>query len=300
MKLKQDGFKKIIDDIHDGLYIVDRNRTITFWNRAAERITGFSKNEVLGRNCCDAILSHVTGKGDAPDARRCPLAETMRDGTMREAASFLHHKNGKKVPVTIRASTLTDALGQVVGGVELFTDISTRLYHERKVRQLQRMTLLDPLTQLANRTCIEQELERRFDEFTRYGVPFGLLFMDIDHFRAIRTAHGPATGKRVLKCVADTFAANSRTFDLYGRWGGEEFIGIIRNITPESLTHLGNRLAALVEKERIPHGPQELHVTLSMGATIVRKDDTAETLAQRANALLYQSKAAGKNTVTYA
>ena len=102
----------------------------------------------------------------------------------------------------------------------------------------------------------------------------------------------------MLQFVAGTLSANSRPFDLYGRWGGEEFVGIVRNVTAANLRHMGQRLRKLVEKSFLLVDGQNLRVTISLGATMALQDDSLQSLLQRADALMYQSKAAGKNRLT--
>ena len=106
------NYKTIINNIYDGLYLVDRTRKITFWNSAAERITGFSSAEVVGRRCLDNILVHVDGQGCELCKNACPLAATMKDGVAREADIFLQHKSGYRVPITVRVTPLKDAARQ--------------------------------------------------------------------------------------------------------------------------------------------------------------------------------------------
>lgn len=299
MDIQPNAFSKIIENIHDGLYIVDLNRIITYWNKAAEFITGFSAQEVMGKSCADNILTHIDRQGNSLCTGLCPLLKTIIDGTTREAELYLHHKNGQRIPVAVRVTTLTDANGEVVGGIELFTDISTQTINEQRLKELEKMALVDKLTQLANRNGTERELERRLDEHARYQVPFGLFFLDIDHFKTFNDTHGHDVGDKVLRFVADTLTANARSFDLYGRWGGEEFLGIIRNITPTDLKNLGDRMRILIEHAFILHGDTKLHVTVSMGATSVKKGDTIESLVKRADTLLYQSKKNGRNRMTF-
>ena len=95
--------------------------------------------------------------------------------------------------------------------------------------------------------------------------------------------------------MANTFVANARAFDLFGRWGGDEFIGIIRNVDEASLEAMGNRLRALVENSYIVHDNKKLSVNISIGATLVKSNDTEESLIKRADQLLYNSKSTGRN-----
>jgi len=298
VSLEKDSYERIVENLHDGLYFVDQDRIITYWNKAAERISGFAAEEVLGKSCSNSILTHIDSDGNHLCTGMCPLAATIADGTNRDTEIYMHHKNGHRIPVSVRVSTLTDKDDNVIGGIELFTDISNRATNELRVKELEKMALLDNLTQLANRNYIEREIQSRFEEKKRFNVPFGVLFMDIDHFKQFNDTYGHDVGDDVLKFVANTFVSNARPFDLYGRWGGEEFLGIIRNINDHDLKNIGNRVRNLVENSYISHNDKKLQVTISVGGTLVSESDTMESLIKRADKLLYKSKAAGRNCLT--
>lgn len=298
MVIDRDSYNRIVDNLYDGLYLVDRDRIIQYWNKAAERISGYTAAEVVGRSCSDNILTHVDSNGNNLCKGICPLAMTIADGETREAEVFLHHKDGHRVPVAVRVSTLTDADSNVIGGVELFTDISSLKSIELRIKELEEMALLDDFTRIPNRNCIEKELFVRFEEQKRFGVPFGILFMDIDHFKRFNDTYGHDVGDRVLRFVADTLIKNSRPFDVVGRWGGEEFLGIIRNVTDQQLKNLGNRLRVLIESAYIALENEQLHVSISIGATLMHDNDSMDTLLKRADTLLYESKRAGRNCLT--
>jgi len=298
MRIEQEAYEKVIASLHDGLYFVNRDRTIVYWNKAAERISGFTAEEVIGKSCGNSILTHIDSEGCNLCETGCPLAKTIADGLPREAEIYMHHKEGHRIPVSVRVSTLTDENGNVTGGIELFTDISNQSANELRVKELEKLALLDNLTQLANRNYIEREIHGRFEEKKRLKVPFGILFIDIDHFKQFNDRYGHDVGDEVLKYVANTFIANSRPFDLYGRWGGEEFIGVIRNIDREDLETLGNRLRTLIAGSYIMQADQKLSVTISIGATLVEDNDTMDGIIKRADTLLYASKAAGRNCLT--
>ena len=123
MELEKDSYERIIENLHDGLYFVDRDRVITYWNKAAEQISGFTANEVVGKSCSDNILTHVDSEGNSLCTGECPLAATIVDGNPREAEVYMHHKGGHRIPVSVRVSILTDRDGIIIGGIELFTDI---------------------------------------------------------------------------------------------------------------------------------------------------------------------------------
>ena len=296
--LSMEDYQGILDTLHDGLYLVDRERRITYWNKAAERISGFTASEVIGKSCAHSILTHIDHDGRCLCLDGCPLKATMEDRKLRDDTVYLHHKDGHRIPVSVRTSVIVDKNGLITGGVEVFTDVSNQGANDLLVSELKKLAMIDSLTNLANRRYAEQELESRLSERNRSGIPFGVLFMDIDFFKNFNDTYGHHVGDEVLRFVARTFSKNSRPFDLYGRWGGEEFIGIIRNVTDRELGVLAERVRQLVERSYIVHDGRKLQVTISVGATTVREDDTAETVVKRADDNLYASKSGGRNKVT--
>ncbi len=299
MSLEFDSFERIIENLYDGLYFVNRDRVITYWNKAAEQISGFTAEEVVGKSCSDHILTHVDSDGNSVcTGTCCPLDATILDGIPREIELYIHHKNGHRVPVSIRVSTLTDKDGNIIGGIELFTKIKDQAANELRVIELEKLALLDSLTQLPNRNYIEREIQNRLEQHKRYNSAFGILFIDIDCFKSINDIQGHIAGDDVLKFIANTFVANARPFDLYGRWGGDEFIGIIHNVNIDDLELIGNRLRSLIKSSYIIHEERKLFVTVSIGATLIRDNDTIDSLLKRADTIMYKSKAAGRNCLT--
>jgi diguanylate cyclase (GGDEF)-like protein/PAS domain S-box-containing protein len=292
------NYQNVFESLYDGVYFVDRQRRITYWNAAAEQLTGYSAEEVMGSSCEDNILIHINEEGRSLCRNLCPLAATMQDGQARRTEVYLHHKDGHRVPVSVRTTPLRDDDGNIIGGVELFSDISFKKAMQEKIRELEKLALIDGLTGLSNRKHAEGELMARFQEKVRYGLEFGLLFMDIDHFKEINDTHGHAGGDEALKTISATFLASARSYDLLGRWGGEEFVGIIRNVDSTILRRVGERYRILVENTEVKCPGAPFSVTISVGATLATSDDTPETLLARADALLYESKQNGRNRVT--
>ncbi len=298
MEMDKLSFEKIVEDLHDGLYFVDKNRVITYWNKAAEHISGFSAEEVVGKSCSENVLTHVDAEGNQLCSRLCPMAATIADGKSRESTIYLHHKEGHRIPVSVRVSPYYDEKGNIRGGIELFTDVSNQAANELRVKELEKLALLDNLTQLPNRHYMEKEFHARFEEMKRFGVPYGILFLDIDHFKLFNDTYGHETGDKVLRFVAKTLVSGARPFDIYGRWGGEEFIGIIRNISAPDLENLGNRVRTLVGHSYVMHKKERLSVTISLGATLARVGESMKSLVDRADKFLYRSKEAGRNRLT--
>jgi len=297
--MKDYFYQTLLDNLYDGVYYVDRDGRITYWNKGAERISGFSSSEVMGNRCSDNILIHVDEQGNALCTRgSCPLKKTIGDGSPREAEIYLHHKEGHRVPVSVHIVPIRDVDGRIVGAVETFRDNSARVAALQRIEELEKMAYIDPLTGLANRRYTEINLRARLDELVRYGWPLGVILMDIDEFKAVNDVYGHDIGDRVLKMVAQTLLKSSRAFDVVGRWGGEEFISLAPNLKRDELHSLGNRFRILVEQSSLQVGSEVVRVTISVGATLARSDDTVDSLLSRADRLMYQSKTAGRNHVS--
>lgn len=292
-------YEEILNSLQDGIYYLDRNRIITYWNRGAEQITGYIADQVIGKSCRDNILNHVNEQGLVLCKEHCPMAATMQDGQPREVYVYLHHAEGHRVPVQIRSTPIRDKTGNIVGAVETFSKGTSPENAERRLRKLQQTALLDPLTAIGNRRHLESRLKIRMVDFNVNQIPFGLLFCDIDHFKTLNDTFGHNLGDKVLRMVAQTLRANIRDTDTMGRWGGEEFMVILQDIDPSSLLMIGEKLLNLVRRSHLPLPDKRiLSVTISIGGTLVRKDDTTDSVVDRADRLMYQSKANGRNRIT--
>jgi diguanylate cyclase (GGDEF)-like protein/PAS domain S-box-containing protein len=291
-------YKDILDQLINGVYTTDLNRVITYWNRAAEKITGYSAEEVVGKRCADNILVHVDGEGNSLCTGMCPLAFSMADGNTREALVYLKHKEGYRVPVHVRTTPLRDEEGKVIGGVEIFENASNLISQEEKTSILERLTYLDELTRVGNRRFLNDTLEDHLRDLKEIGWPFGVVMMDIDHFKKVNDTYGHQAGDEVLKNVASTMLSSLRSFDSIGRYGGEEFLVILRNVDAEELKRVAERMRLLVHATWTNVRNEIINVTISGGATMANPDDTAETLIKRADQLLYRSKQEGRNRIT--
>jgi len=296
-----DGFyKSVLDNLYDGVYFVDRERRITYWNRGAERITGYPAEQVMGRCCSENVLMHVDECGGQLCQAACPLWHSMRDGATREAQVFLHHASGHRVPVSVRVAPLHAAAGTLIGAVEVFSDNTSMVRVQQRVSDLVRAVEQDPLTGIGNRRYIETRLESALLERQVHGETSGVLFFDVDHFKRVNDTFGHDVGDAVLRMVAKTLARNVRGSDTVGRWGGEEFVAVLVGVSELGLQAAADKLRTLVATCSLDNEHGVIRVTVSVGATLARAEDTLETLIRRADRLLYQSKAAGRDRVSLA
>ena len=296
----QDGFyRDLLDHLSDGVYFTDAERRITYWNKAAERLTGYSKEEVLGRSCRDNILMHVDETGYQLCLAGCPLARTMEDRLPREQEVYLRTKEGHRLPVLVKASPIIGPEGEVKGAVEIFSSNSARTQILERLAEMERNALIDTVTGISNRRHMEMHLQSHLEEFRRHRWIFGVLFIDIDHFKSINDRCGHSVGDKVLRMVGQTLNASSRYFDQVGRWGGEEFLAVIVNVGMGRLAEIAERFRVLVERSALPQQEQEdeVGVTISLGGTEVLQGDTVDSIVERADQKLYLAKQSGRNRV---
>ena len=290
--------KRLLDSLYDGVYFVDTERRITYWNQGAQSITGYSPAEAVGTHCFDNLLMHVDGAGRLLCMEGCPLSSTLRDGERRECEVYLRHSLGHRVPVRIRVSPMFDNIGQIVGAVEVFTDVTANKKLERRATELESFAFHDPLTGVSNRRLVEVKVKQALQEVVELGRAFGLIMLDVDGFKSVNDRYGHDVGDKVLKAVCETLVQSLRPEDVIGRWGGEEFLVVLPDVSSPILTLIAERSRKLVAECGVPVNEQRVHVTLSLGATILQAGDTDASAIKRADELMYQSKAAGRNRTT--
>jgi phosphoserine phosphatase RsbU/P len=138
----------LLNLLADGAYITDRQRRIVFWNRAAERITGWSAEEVVGKSCQDNILVHVDKDGHQLCGKEhCPLHRSIVTGQPSAAPVlvFAQHKARSRTPVEVMVSPVRDPSGEVIGGIEVFRDLTEYMHDQLRAKRIQDMAVSCPL-----------------------------------------------------------------------------------------------------------------------------------------------------------
>ena len=291
-------FKRMLDNLFDAVYFTDLQRRIIYWNLAAEDLTGYSAEEVVGKRCADNILMHVDETGRPFCLGECPLSHTMADGRPRRAELYLRHKQGHRVPVEVRVCPVPGKDGEVVGAVEIFNDNSRQRAVRERARDLAKLAFLDPATQVANRRYLDQQLAQQLDQHAKCGTPFGIMLADLDEFKNINDTYGHVNGDAALVTVVKTLSGCLRASDVLGRWGGDEFLVILPGITKDILLETSERCRALVAHSTVPVEGSQIQVTISVGATMDTPGDSPESLLNRADQQLYNCKQSGRNRVS--
>lgn len=288
----------VLRGLTDGVYIVDRDRRILFWNQAAEQLTGFKAIDVVGSCCKDDILRHVDCQGQCLCENGCLLAEVIKDGIPRDSHIFLNHKNGHRVPVHVRGTPIFDADKKVIACVEVFSDDTQRLSMMDQLAQLENQALLDPLTGLANHRHFDESLSKALNRYQRHNKdPFGLILVNIDHFKKVNDFYGQDVGNKLIALVARTLCGHCRAYDTAARRGGDEFALVIEQIDETTLTAMANRMRNTINRSALEHNECHISVSVSIGLTIAQPEDDAESILKRANERLHTAKEGGRDQI---
>lgn len=207
----------------------------------------------------------------------------------REAISNRH------VAVSIQQGVDYSLVWKVLAGVSVL--LLGAFYWNRKLaslnRELARLSVTDQLTGLFNRLRLDEALEHELQRSLRTGLPFSIILLDLDHFKAVNDTHGHQVGDRVLVEIAQLLQANTREIDVVGRWGGEEFMVVCPHTDQEGAALLAEKLCQTIGGHAFPVGQK----TASFGVSSYQSGDLAKDLVARADAALYQAKQAGRNRV---
>lgn len=290
-------FVPVTDSMSDGMYIVDRHRSIRFWNKSAEMITGYKAEEVVGRFCHDNLLMHITRDGVNRCQAGCPLQATVCDGKHRQLEVLLRHKDGGRIPVLVNTFPVRDG-DETIGAMEFFSPMSPKVYDDKLFSSLSEAAMYDGLTSLPNRQYLSVSISSRLLDLVRFRRGFCVAFGDIDHFSQVNNTYGHSAGDQVLIATADNVRAILRSDDLWGRWGGEEFVGIFPAKNCAEAALIGEKIRQAVENVHVEHEGRRIPVSISVGVTMAKPEDDPERVVARADLLMYESKNAGRNRVT--
>ncbi|MFZ4538092.1 MAG: diguanylate cyclase domain-containing protein [Propionivibrio sp.] len=257
-------------------------------NEAFTRITGYSRDEVRGKN--PRLLN--SGRQSA----EFYLTMWMRLTTEGEWQGEIwnQRKNGEAYAAMLTISAVRDEAGKVGHYVALSSDISQLKAHEQ---QLEQIAHFDALTKLPNRRLLGDRMHQALIQAQRRGQPLALAFLDLDGFKAVNDQHGHDAGDHLLVEVAERMKLALREGDTLARLGGDEFVAVLLDVADiEVCDPMLNRLLAAAAKP-VPFGDAMLQVSASMGVTFYPQviDVEADQLLRQADQAMYRAKLTGKN-----
>lgn len=291
-------YEVMLNNLQEGVYYIDRERIIRYWNNGAEQLTGYTRAEVIGTSCGLDLLGHIDAQGTNLCKNDCPLTATLQDGKARRAEVYMKHKDGYRMPIIVCTSPIRDDQNVVMGAVESFYDNSAQIAAIERMGDLEKDALLCPHTGIANRRYADRHIEACIELMHRTGTPFGFLLCDVDRFKPLNDRYGYSVGDVLLKMIANTMRNDLKENDFIARWTGKVFAIIVAQTTASDLYLIANRQRLLVQNTVKQFTREKIGLTLSIGATLARSGDTPQSIIERADRLLTMSIGKGGNRVS--
>jgi len=280
-----------------GVYVVNREARVILWSEGAEQLTGYLRQDVVGRSCQEELLSHCDSENNPLQGTMIPLLATLHEGRAASGQVSLRVKNGHFLPVQIRTLPLRDERGHLIGAAEIFEEIVPRARDDRRQSKLGAYGCLDGLTGLLNHSMIQAHLKESLSLHLVYPIPFCVMCFTIDELPELRKRYGQAGVDAALRAVAQTLENGLRPTDFLGRWTEHEFMGILPECSESDVIKVGDRLGRLVRNSGVPWWGDKMRVTIAVGATAALDNDTVGSIASRAERALKECADAGGNRV---
>jgi len=296
LQSREEQLKNITKTARDAIIMIDEKGCTSFWNPAAEKLFGYRREEVIGKELHRLLVPHEEAYRQYKEAYRQYKEAFQRfqfsgKGNVigKTVEMKVRHKNGGLLDVELSINALQHKGGWQA--VVVARDISQRKQLEEELRLL---SVTDALTNVYNRRYFTQKLEEEIERAKRSGNKFSLIMLDIDRFKSINDRFGHNAGDCILKSMAEMIKNRIRKIDCLVRWGGEEFVILLPDTPVEKAVILAEELRQNLSQMDIPGVDR---VTASFGVAGFCPGDTVDTLVQRADDLMYEAKAAGRNCV---
>lgn len=293
---QRDLLEEVFESSYSGLMITDVEGNIVNVNPAFTRVTGYSKEEALGRN------AHLLASGRHDHEFYHALWEGLESKGHWEGEIWNRRKNGEVYPCWQNINPVRDKTGTLLYYVSMFSDISERKEAEAQIHQL---AFYDPLTSLPNRRLLIERLQQAFSVGARNGQHGAVLFIDLDNFKTLNDTKGHDIGDQLLAEVAKRLNICVRDGDTVARLGGDEFVVVL-----ESLSQSSDEAAAQADlvAEKIRNTlsqPYRLsnyahYTTPSIGVVLFKgHQQSLDDVLKYADTAMYQAKTAGRNTIRF-
>jgi diguanylate cyclase (GGDEF)-like protein/PAS domain S-box-containing protein len=285
-----------LNSIGDAVLSTDLGGKVTYLNPVAERMTGWTHQEALGRPLA-GIFEIIDATTREP--ARNPMEQAMQlNGIVGLTPNcLLVRRDGAETAIEDSASPIHDRAGHVIGAVMVFHDVSAA-----RALSLQAIHLAqhDFLTDLPNRMLLNDRLTQAIAAARRHNHRLAVLFLDLDHFKHVNDSLGHGIGDTLLQSVARRLAECVRSSDTVSRQGGDEFVVLLSEIGHPDDAAAGAEkiIAALVAPHEV--APHQLHVTVTIGISVFPDDGpNAETLIKCADTAMYHAKGRSRNTYQF-
>ncbi len=275
-----------MEQMDEMVRITDKDGYITYVNEALTKHTQYKKGELIGQQ--NNIFN--SKKHDKKFYEK--MYNIIEDKKSYKGVFVNAKKDGELYD---EEQTITPILNEDTDEIEYYVSTSKDVTKEVKLQeQLETLATVDALTGIANRYSINKSIEDELKRAKRYNKHFSLLMFDIDFFKKVNDTHGHDIGDIVLKEFSQIISSSIRDTDMFGRWGGEEFMLLI----PNEEIHVAQKLADKLRKQVKAHYFEDVeHITVSIGITHCDGHSEKEALLKRVDEALYEAKESGRDRV---
>ncbi|BBE30328.1 diguanylate cyclase [Tepiditoga spiralis] len=286
MQINYKIFENIIKSMELGIYILDWKKEIVYWNKGAEKITGITKDEIVGNKFKEELLKYSDKNGNFLNTLETPSMKTIADGRERIEKLYIQIKNKERIPIEVQVYPLKNEENQIIGAFEVFIDISEEERLKEEYEKLKRDAFIDDLTGIPNKKYINKKLRELYDDYKRYKLDFSVLFLKIKNFNSLVEKNGKVFSEKALKQVAKKISSITRSSDFFGFWEGNTFILILRFVNNTQVLEIANRFNSNLKNIEI----DETKLEFLFGGSIITEEDTIETLLEKAEKKLLESE----------
>ncbi len=288
-EMLEQSYEKVMDlhRVIDNYIIIsetDIDGTIIYASDAFCRISGYSKDELLGQN--HRIVQH----SDTPQEFFVNMWETISSGKVWKGQLKNRNRNGNEYWVDAVIEPVLNRNGQICGYRSIRIDVDDK-------KRIEYLSVTDKLTGLYNRLKLDEVFQYELERSGRYENSFSVILIDVDKFKSVNDAYGHQAGDVVLCGIADIIKQNVRVIDTAGRWGGEEFLILCPETDNEQAFVIAEKLRIFIESFTFAGVGKR---TASFGIASYTEGDTKESIMYRADMALYSSKKNGRNRVSFA
>ncbi len=275
-------YQAVLEELPTGVFMEDCEQRIRFWNSGAERITGYLRQEMIGRLLPANIIATPVAAEMIACGASSLLVSAMREGKSIQVDAYLRHKNGHSVPVLLRAIPVRNAQDKIIGAAACFDENAAASEWNRHRIKLAEFGCLDDDTGVPNREFIQTRLSDCLAAFERHHVPFGVFFISVNKMEHLRTGYGQHAAAKILRVVAQTLENSLRPTDCLGRWNEDCFLAVLTECSAAEFGKVGERLRKMVSYSETDWWGDRLSITVSLNGTAAWPGDSAESLLKRA------------------
>ena len=295
IELQNKKFETIYNTSQDGLAILDINTTeFLEVNRAYVEKTGYSQEELLGKNCFDMIYHEDV------EESKLAIEKVRKQGVITDFEKRCIKKDGTLFHVSM-STTILDDNKTMLASVKDITKHKELIQSLKESQaELKQLASTDPMTNLYNRRYFTEMAEAIFDVAKRNDTPTSTIILDIDNFKNVNDTYGHEVGDEVIISLAKTLQKESRKSDVVSRWGGEEFVILLANTNSDGALVISEKIRKAIEESvHILADNQKLNYTVSIGVSEVnnKEDESIASSISRADKALYRAKENGRNRV---